>query len=230
MAWEPEPGWLSVPGGSGPSTVGVWRTQLGGQPLAVKRLARPVPGDPPELSDPTHFAYWRREADVAESGAGPVDTRPARTGDRRRGGRRGHHADLRLGRGGGHQRAVRRPRARPVRRRRPRRPPVARARPAPPADHAGGAPRRVAHPRPYQRRRPRRQPLVTPRALPPASTTPSRSSRTTATWPRRTCAVARATWSWPSTGRASGSGRSAPTSVCTWPAPARPPNPSSTPT
>ena len=68
MAWEPEPGWLSVPGGSGPSTVGVWRTQLGGQPLAVKRLARPVLGDPPELSDPTHFAYWRREADVAESG------------------------------------------------------------------------------------------------------------------------------------------------------------------
>src|SRR4029078_1827312 len=68
MAWEAEAGWVSVPGGSGPSTVGVWRTELGGQPLAVKRLARPVPGDPPELSDPTHFAYWRREADVAESG------------------------------------------------------------------------------------------------------------------------------------------------------------------
>jgi len=66
--WEPEPGWLSVPGGTGPSTVGVWRTELGGQPLAVKRLARPEPGDPPELSDQTHFAYWRREADVAESG------------------------------------------------------------------------------------------------------------------------------------------------------------------
>jgi hypothetical protein len=57
-----------VPGGTGPSTVGVWRTELGGTPLAVKRLARPQPGDPPELSDPTHFAYWRREADVAESG------------------------------------------------------------------------------------------------------------------------------------------------------------------
>jgi hypothetical protein len=48
--------------------VGVWRTELGGQPLAVKRLARPQQGDPAELSDPTHFAYWRREADVAESG------------------------------------------------------------------------------------------------------------------------------------------------------------------
>ena len=66
--WEPQPGWLSVPGGTGPSTVGVWRTELGGQPLAVKRLARPGPGDPAELDDPTHFAYWRREADVAESG------------------------------------------------------------------------------------------------------------------------------------------------------------------
>jgi len=68
MAWEPEPAWLSVPGGTGPSTVGVWRTELGGQPLAVKRLGRPTAQDPPELSDPTHFAYWRREADVAESG------------------------------------------------------------------------------------------------------------------------------------------------------------------
>ena len=68
MAWEPEPGWLSVPAGTGPSTVGVWRTESGGQPLVVKRLARPTPHDPPELSDPTHFAYWRREADVAQSG------------------------------------------------------------------------------------------------------------------------------------------------------------------
>ncbi len=68
MAWEPEPGWLSVPAGTGPSTVGVWRTESGGQPLVVKRLARPTPHDPPELSDPAHFAYWRREADVAQSG------------------------------------------------------------------------------------------------------------------------------------------------------------------
>jgi hypothetical protein len=48
--------------------VGVWRAERGGQPLAIKRLARPEPGDPAELSDPTHFAYWRREADVADSG------------------------------------------------------------------------------------------------------------------------------------------------------------------
>ncbi len=68
MAWEPEPGWLSVPGGTGPSTVGVWRTERGGQPLVVKRLARPTPHDPPELSDSTHFAFWRREADVVAAG------------------------------------------------------------------------------------------------------------------------------------------------------------------
>jgi hypothetical protein len=49
------------------STVGVWRTQREGDPLVVKRLAVPGPDDPAELSDPRHFAYWRREADVAVS-------------------------------------------------------------------------------------------------------------------------------------------------------------------
>jgi len=66
--WEPQPGWLEVPGGTGPATVGVWRTEQGGRPLAVKRLARPGPHDSAEVSDPGHFAYWRREADVVESG------------------------------------------------------------------------------------------------------------------------------------------------------------------
>ncbi|MDN4174777.1 phosphotransferase [Nocardioides sp. SOB77] len=66
--WQPEPGWLAMPGGSGPSTVGVWRTVLGDQPVVVKRLARPAPGDPDELSDPHHAAYWRRPADVLTSG------------------------------------------------------------------------------------------------------------------------------------------------------------------
>ncbi len=67
VTWEPEPDWLAVPGGSGPSTVGVWRTERGGVPLAVKRLSRPGPHDPVELSDRRHAAYWRREADVVES-------------------------------------------------------------------------------------------------------------------------------------------------------------------
>ncbi|HEU4812544.1 MAG TPA: phosphotransferase [Nocardioides sp.] len=66
--WQPEPGWHSLPTGTGSSTVGVWRTVLGDQPVVVKRLAAPGEHDPAELSDPRHFAYWRRAADVVTSG------------------------------------------------------------------------------------------------------------------------------------------------------------------
>jgi hypothetical protein len=66
--WEPEPHWHPLPGGTGTSTVGVWRAALGEQPVVIKRLARPAPHDPQELSDPAHFAYWRREADVLSTG------------------------------------------------------------------------------------------------------------------------------------------------------------------
>jgi hypothetical protein len=76
--WEPDPVWHPVTGGTGTSTVGVWRTERDGQALVVKRIAAPVPGDPPEYSDPHHFAYWRREADVAISGV--VDTTPGLRG------------------------------------------------------------------------------------------------------------------------------------------------------
>ena len=62
--WQPEPGWHPLPGGHGTSTVGVWRTVLGGRPVVIKRLAAPTAQDPVELSDPRHFAYWRRAADV----------------------------------------------------------------------------------------------------------------------------------------------------------------------
>lgn len=64
--WQPEPGWHPLPGGTGTSTVGVWRTSLSGQPMVVKRIARPRDDDPVELADPRHFAYWRREADVLD--------------------------------------------------------------------------------------------------------------------------------------------------------------------
>lgn len=50
------------------STLGVWRACAGDQPVAVKRLAAPGEHDPAELSDPHHFAYWRRAADVVTSG------------------------------------------------------------------------------------------------------------------------------------------------------------------
>jgi hypothetical protein len=66
--WEPEPSWHPLPGGTGTSTVGVWRTAIGDQPVVVKRLARPAPHDPAELSEAQHFAYWRREADVLSTG------------------------------------------------------------------------------------------------------------------------------------------------------------------
>ncbi|MDP3894858.1 phosphotransferase [Nocardioides sp.] len=72
--WQPQPGWLALPGGSGPSTVGVWRAVLGSQAVVVKRLAAPQVDDPPELSDPHHFAYWRRAADVLLTGL--VDDTP----------------------------------------------------------------------------------------------------------------------------------------------------------
>src|SRR6478672_10854865 len=70
--WQPEPGWHPRPGGTGPSTLGVWRAVLDDQPVVVKRLVPPGPHDPPELADPAHFAYWRRPADVVTSGL--VDT------------------------------------------------------------------------------------------------------------------------------------------------------------
>lgn len=66
--WEAEPGWVALPGGAGPSTVGVWRSAVGDHPVVIKRLAAPSPHDPAQLSDPRHFAYWRREADVLSTG------------------------------------------------------------------------------------------------------------------------------------------------------------------
>jgi Phosphotransferase enzyme family len=66
--WEPDPVWHALTGGTGTSTVGVWRTDRAGQALVVKRLGVPSPDDPPEFSDPHHFSYWRRAADVAISG------------------------------------------------------------------------------------------------------------------------------------------------------------------
>ena len=72
--WQPLPGWHSLPGGSGTSTVGVWRAVVEDRPVAVKRIASPAEHDPAELSDPRHFGYWRRAAEVARSGV--VTTTP----------------------------------------------------------------------------------------------------------------------------------------------------------
>lgn len=63
--WQPEPGWHPLPGGTGPSTLGVWRAAVGERAVVIKRLAPPEAYDPGSLADPRHFAYWRRGADVA---------------------------------------------------------------------------------------------------------------------------------------------------------------------
>lgn len=72
--WQPEPGWHPLPGGTGTSTIGVWRTVMAGRPVVVKRLAAPGDGDPVELRDPHHFGYWKRPALVA--GAGITESTP----------------------------------------------------------------------------------------------------------------------------------------------------------
>ncbi len=64
--WEPEIGWIPVRSGRGPATAGVWRAIVAGRPAVVKRLLTPE-GDPAFLA-PSSYAYWRREAEVAESG------------------------------------------------------------------------------------------------------------------------------------------------------------------
>jgi hypothetical protein len=63
-SWRPDPHWDPLPGGLGPVTVGVWRDG----DTVIKRLARPAEDDPAELSEPGHFAWWRRPAEVAVSG------------------------------------------------------------------------------------------------------------------------------------------------------------------
>src|SRR5699024_5869410 len=51
-----------------PGTVGLWRAVEDGVDVVVKRLRAPEPHDPAELSDPTHPAYWRRDAELSISG------------------------------------------------------------------------------------------------------------------------------------------------------------------
>lgn len=66
MAWEPEPGWVRLPG-AGPATLGVWRATEAGRDVVVKRLVRPEPHDQIGVNEPSDVNYWRRAADVALS-------------------------------------------------------------------------------------------------------------------------------------------------------------------
>lgn len=63
--WQPEPGWVAVSGGRGPSTLGVWRVD--GSWIA-KRVCAPGPDADPSFTQPDSPAYWRREAEFALAG------------------------------------------------------------------------------------------------------------------------------------------------------------------
>ena len=162
---SPSPAGSRCASGTGTSTVGVWRTVLGGRPVVVKRLGAPGRARPAGAERPAALRLLaarrgrrhragRPRRDPGTAGA------PAHLG---RGGRRGHHPGPGLGRGRRQQRPVLRGLAGPVRRRRPGRARVAGARPAARPDGAGRAPRRLADPRPDHRRRRRRPPLAAPR-------------------------------------------------------------------
>ncbi|TCC05241.1 aminoglycoside phosphotransferase family protein [Kribbella soli] len=58
MVWQPRRNWVLLSVGNGRADGGVWSTPEG---FVAKRL---VPGE----ERPSHYAYWRRQADVAASG------------------------------------------------------------------------------------------------------------------------------------------------------------------
>jgi len=66
--WQAEPGWHPMAGGTGTSTLGVWRTVVAGRPYVVKRIVAPGEHDPAGLHDRHHPSYWKRAALVASSG------------------------------------------------------------------------------------------------------------------------------------------------------------------
>ena len=213
--WQPEPGWHRVPGGPGTSTVGVWRTVLGGRPVAVKRLGAPGRRRPGRAQRPGHFAYWRRER-------GRRDLRrrarhPGAPVRRRR--RRSTEDDEGITlvqpwvEDAAQQRAVRRARAGPLRRRRARRgsagwPATSCATGWRASSGAAAGPR---WPGPRSRTSPTTSGTGASRCW--TSSTRCRRSPSTATRCRRTCPAATGTtWS-RSTGARSATARSAPTSA-----------------
>lgn len=63
--WQPEPDWLPVSGGHGPSTLGVWRVD---REWIVKRVSAPRDDDSADFLRLDSPSYWRREAEFALSG------------------------------------------------------------------------------------------------------------------------------------------------------------------
>lgn len=60
--WHPEPDWVPVSGGRGPSTVGVWRVD---KSWIVKRVSAPSSAEEGVFDRPDSPGYWRREAEFA---------------------------------------------------------------------------------------------------------------------------------------------------------------------
>lgn len=60
--WQPEPDWVPVSGGRGPSTVGVWRVD---GKWIVKRVSVPDEDSPADFLNLDSPSYWRREAEFA---------------------------------------------------------------------------------------------------------------------------------------------------------------------
>src|SRR5690348_5913131 len=63
--WQPEPDWVAVSGGRGPSTVGVWRVDKN---WIVKRVGVPSSDESPAFTRADSPSYWRREAEFALAG------------------------------------------------------------------------------------------------------------------------------------------------------------------
>ena len=187
--WEPDPAWLAVTGGTGTSTVGVWRTERG-RPCAGREAARRARARRPAgvlRAPPLRLLAARRPTSRSAASCDATPGLRATPTDVGRG-RRGHHADQRVGRGRRPQRAVRRARAwagSPA-------PSSAGTRwlavgPAARPDAPGGAARRLADPGPDDGRRRRRPPLVAARdaAARARRAAPGAAARRPA--PRRTC-------------------------------------------
>ena len=121
--WQPEPGWLLVPGGTGTSTVGVWRTVRDDRPGRRQAALGALRARPSRAERPAPLRLLAARGRRGPVRCGDHDPRPAGAARRRRrGGRRGDHARAGLGRGRRQQRPVRRARDGPLRRRRARRP------------------------------------------------------------------------------------------------------------
>ena len=76
--WEPDPAWHAVSGGTGTSTVGVWRTEpRTARPLVVKRLGAPGAGRPAGAQRPAPLRLLAPRGRRRDQRGRPSTRRPA---------------------------------------------------------------------------------------------------------------------------------------------------------